>query len=227
MNNSRISFKNYLNECEEREYYYAINVLENLNEFSLTGLANGVKEKIEFFKSLAEISNSKLDEILQIVKDSRVFKFFKALSFNLSKLFDLVKTGYKHYEKIQKIVASYIANSKIGKFTEEKLKALDDFLQSHPYIKKIGGVAVAGILLYIWLNMSFTGNFSYDFDFSDLLSAVGGKYSISDLFGGVDGTRMLMLFATGMIGLSFPWPGATSIKFGIALLNGIKKLIRK
>ena len=81
------------------------------------------------------------------------------------------------------------------------------------------------MLLYIWLNMAFTGDFNYDFDFADLISALSGKFSLAQLFAGQDGIRMLLLFATGMIGLSFPWPGATSAKFVIALINGLRKVI--
>jgi hypothetical protein len=75
--------------------------------------------------------------------------------------------------------------------------------------------------------MSFTGDFAYDFDFSDILLAVGGKYSLGTIFGGPEGTRMLMLFATGVIGLSFPWPGPTHVKFAAALINGLRKLAKK
>jgi hypothetical protein len=74
--------------------------------------------------------------------------------------------------------------------------------------------------------MSFTGDFNYDFNFSDILAAVNGKYSLTALFAGTEGTRMLLLFATGIIGLSFPWPGPTHVKFVAALINGLRKLLK-
>jgi hypothetical protein len=73
--------------------------------------------------------------------------------------------------------------------------------------------------------MSTTGDFNYDFDFTDILNAVAGKFTLSTLFAGTDGTRMLILFATGVIGLSFPWPGPNSAKMVVSLLNGLRKLL--
>lgn len=60
-----------------------------------------------------------------------------------------------------------------------------------------------------------------------LIQEERGYYQLylPDQMAGPDGTRMLMLFVTGIIGLGFPWPGPTSAKFVVALLNGLRKLI--
>jgi hypothetical protein len=73
--------------------------------------------------------------------------------------------------------------------------------------------------------MTFTGNADYDFDMSDMILALGGGFSLSALFGGPEGTALLMLFATGMLGLSFPWPGPQHIQFVGAVLYGSAKLV--
>jgi len=213
---------------EKYDYYEALKILENPNLLSdgfLDKLTSGIKSKIDFIKAVAEYGNNKLEDVVKLFKDSRVFKFFSQIKFSLDVLWKHIKTGFKTYVDIQKIIAQYIAKTKIGKWTEDALRDLDRFLQSHPAIKRIAGVAVAGMLLYIWLNMSFTGDFNYDFNFADLLSALAGKFSLPQLFAGEDGIRMLLLFATGIIGLSFPWPGATSTKFVVALLNGLRRVV--
>jgi hypothetical protein len=215
---------------EEADYYSALQIIESgysLNEGILDRLTSGVKSKLDFIKSIASYAQMKLEDIVTLFKDSRVFKFFNAIRFNLANLWKFVKSGLDAYTKIQKAIAEYISKTKVGKWTTEALAGLDKFLQSHPVVGRIGGVAVAGMLLYIWMNMSFTGDFSYDFDFADILAAIGGKYSLATLFGGADGTRMLLLFATGMIGLTFPWPGPTHVKFVVALINGLRKLVKQ
>jgi hypothetical protein len=215
---------------EEADYYSALQIIESgdaLNEGILDRLTSGVKSKLDFIKSIASYAQMKLEDVVALFKDSRVFKFFNVIRFNLSNLWKLVKTGLDAYTKIQRAIAEYIAKTKVGKWTTEALDGLDKFLQAHPIVGRIGGVAVAGMLLYIWMNMSFTGDFNYDFDFADILAALGGKYSLATLFGGVDGTRMLLLFATGMIGLTFPWPGPTHAKFVVALINGLRKLVKQ
>lgn len=214
---------------EESDYYSAIALLsgkQDLNENFLAKLTAGVRSKLEFIKTLASNAQADLQSIVELFKDSRVFKFFNSIRFDLAKLFNLIKVGFSSYVQIQKVIAEYVANTKVGQWTKQALDGLDAFLQKHPMIKRIGGVAVAGILLYIWLNMSFTGDFNYDFDFTDILRAVSGSFSLAQLFAGPEGVRMLLLFATGVIGLSFPWPGPTHVKFAIALINGIKTLVK-
>lgn len=213
---------------EEHDYYEALTILETaeLNENILGGLTSGVRAKLDFIKTLASAAGANLQDTLTLFKDSRVFKFFSALRFNLDNLWKSIKAGFAAYSQIQRAVAEYISKTKIGRWTEEALRDLDIWLQKHPTVKRIGGFAVAGMLLYIWLNMSFTGDLSYDFDASDILAALSGKFALSTLFAGTEGTRMLLLFVTGVIGLSFPWPGPTSAKLAISLLNGLRKLVK-
>jgi hypothetical protein len=56
-----------------------------------------------------------------------------------------------------------------------------------------------------------------------VLAALGGKFSLSQIFAGKDGMKLLLLFATGVIGLSFPWPGPTSVKFLTAVVKSVAK----
>jgi hypothetical protein len=224
------SFVEY-NACsiqEEYDYYEALSLLETaeLTEKVLNGLTSGVRAKLDFIKTLASTAGANLQDTLTLFKDSRVFKFFSALRFNLANLWKSIKAGFATYAQIQRAIAEYVSKTKIGRWTEEALRDLDVWLQKHPVIKRIGGFAVAGLLLYIWLNMSFTGDLSYDFDSSDILAALSGNFALSTLFAGTEGTRMLLLFVTGVIGLSFPWPGPTSGKLALSVLNGLRKLAK-
>jgi GNAT superfamily N-acetyltransferase len=93
------------------------------------------------------------------------------------------------------------------------------------------GVVVAGMLAYIWFNMTFIGNPAFDFDMSNLLAAMGGKFALADIFAGSKGAALLMLFFTGSVGLTFPWPGPNKVKFILAILGTLaaknKKRLRK
>jgi hypothetical protein len=212
---------------EEKVYYEALKLFENkeyLQENIFKRLSSAVKKKLEFFKKVAEYANKDITELLPILKNKKVFEFFKKIKFSFEYLFKLIKRGYKLYGEVQKAIAQYIANSKVGRWTEEKLKDLTEFLDKHPKLKRAAGPLVAGMLLYIWLNMSFTGDFVFDFDFSDLFTALAGKFSLATLFAGEEGTRLLLLFTTGLAGLSFPWPGPTSFKLVTAVITGLSKL---
>jgi len=180
-----------------------------------------------FIKDLKEKVSVKLVDLVKLFLDKVVFKFFAKIKFSMSYLFKLVKKGFKAYKDIIKAIGEYVASTKVGKWTEDKLKALDDFLAKHPRTKRIAGIVVAGLLIYIWLNMTFTGNADYDFDMTDMISALGGGFTLSTLFAGPEGMALLMLFATGVMGLSFPWPGPQSIQFIGAVLYGSAKLVGK
>ena len=128
-----------------------------------------------------------MKDLVKLFLNKVVFKFFAKIKFSLSYLFGLVKKGFKAYKQVIKAIGEYIANTKVGRWTEEKLKDLDAFLAKHPKTKRIAGIAVAGILIYIWLNMTFTGNADYDFDMGDMILALGGGFTLSTIFAGTRG----------------------------------------
>tara|TARA_Y100001933_G_scaffold264812_1_gene332772 strand:+ start:6122 stop:6826 length:705 start_codon:yes stop_codon:yes gene_type:complete len=195
-----------------------------LNEL---GIPKRLKKIWGFIKELADKVSLKLVDLVKLFLDKTVFKFFAKIKFSMEWLYKLVKKGFKAYKDVINAIGDYLASTKVGKWTEEKLKDLDAFLAKHPKTKRIAGMAVAGILIYIWLNMTFTGNADYDFDMGDMIRALGGGFSLSTLFAGPDGMALLTLFATGMLGLSFPWPGPQHFQFIGAVLYGSAKLVGK
>lgn len=193
-----------------------------LNELAIPGK---LKKIWSFLKELKDIVKVKIMDLAKLFMNKLVFKFFAKIKFSMKYLFDLVKKGFKAYKEVIKAIGEYIASTKVGRWTEEKLKSLDAFLTKHPKTKRIAGMAVAGILIYIWLNMTFTGNADYDFDMGDMILALGGGFTLSTIFAGPEGMALLTLFATGVIGLSFPWPGPQHIQFIGAILYGSAKLV--
>ena len=207
-------------ESEYREFRRYVES-GRLDEFSLPAF---LKDKLEFIKGLAAATGKNLTALLKVFSHRSVFAFFVKIGWSLANLWEFLKRGFKLYEGLLSAVAEFVANSPAGKWTEARLMELDAFLLKHPKVKTAAGPAVAGLLVYIWLNMTFTGNFVYDFDFSVVILALTGKYSLSKLFAGKDGHKMLLLLATGVLGLTFPWPGPTSAKFTTAVVVGLLKL---
>ena len=191
------------------------------------GIPSRLKKIWGFIKELAEKVSLKIVDLVKLFLNKVVFKFFAKIKFSLKYLFELVKKGFRIYKDVIRAIGDYLSKTKVGKWTEEKLKALDEFLKKHPKTKRIAGVAVAALLIYIWLNMTFTGDADYDFDMTDMISALGGNFDLSSLFAGPSGMALLTLFATGALGLSFPWPGPQHIQFIGAVLYGSAKLVGK
>jgi len=189
-----------------------------LNEFSIPSF---LSKQYNFVKELASKISVSIKDLAKLFMNRTVFNFFSKIKWSFEYVFDLAKKGLRIYREVLDAIGEYVAKTKVGRWTDDTLKDLDNFLKNHPKIKRIAGIGVAALLVYIWFNMTFTGDFEYDFNLVDVLAALGGKFSLSQIFAGKDGMKLLLLFATGVIGLSFPWPGPTSVKFLTAVVKSI------
>jgi len=210
------------------EYYKALDILSNpLTEGILDKLTTGIKSKIDFITEIAKIIGKNIKDIVVLFKNSKFFKIFKALHFSVKYIIDMYKKGLKLYNSLENIIAKKINDLGGVKYIRKNLKVLDDWFNSHPMIKKLGGLAVGSLLLYIWINMSFTPNFGDSFDFTDIINSFLGKFHLSDLFATESGITMLIYFATGALtGVSFPWPGNLTRKIITALVYTTYKQIK-
>jgi len=206
---------------EYRDFCYAIN-----NDVLYESLSSTIKDKIDFVKDLASKLKVDAKALLKGFTNSKVYKFFSSIGWSFSKLYDLLKLGMSSISKLVDIISEWAAQSKVVEWTTEKLNQLDQYLNKHPTVKKMAGLAVAGILVYIWFNMTFTGEVGYDFGMDDILLALAGKMSLAKIFGGKEGVKILLLFVTGTLGLSFPWPGASSTQFFAAIIQTLFKKLK-
>jgi len=208
--------------------YYHKECIGLLEEGIIDNLKGNIKKKYEFIKQVATIGKQKIEDIITLFKDSRVYKFFSAIGFSFKKLYSMLKVGYKNYSKLQHIIAEYVANTKVAKWTEDQIRKLDKYLQNHPVARKMAGPVISAILIYIWLNMAFSGDFVADFDFTDIINSAMGKFSLGDIFTGPEGIKLLTLFFIGAgLGLSFPWPGEQSYQLVTGVIISLKRMIRK
>lgn len=217
------SFGSFLNisineEVVEQEYKLFVEYVEQdiICEFSLPAV---LKSKIDFIKELADKTMMSMIDLFKIFKNKKVFKFMSYFNWNINKLFTFVRKGFKEYHKVINILTKKIHESKAGQKWEAFVIDMETFIKSHPSLKRIGGIAVASILIYIWFNMTFTGSVEYDFNMNDMLAALAGNYSLVDIFTGEEGIKLLMFLVTGKMGLTFPWPGATAIQFILAVVT--------
>lgn len=224
------TFKDYClkEEQDYKDYLSAVSLYEQearriLEEGILDSISGAIKEKLDFIKELATISKMKLEDLVILFKNIKAYAFFKEIKFNLKKLWELLKAGYYAYDILHDKISGYASKNKIVYWTTEELKKLQAWLDAHPAIKKLFGVGLAGLLLYLWFNVGSTGNIDYDFDFSSILHALKGHFNLEDIFGGANGIKLLMVIVTGAIGLGFPFPSPTNVNFIIALLYTLGK----
>lgn len=213
----------YLEFCESVELYNSHILLEKSFGDFFVGLSSKLKSIWQFIKDIAQTLKVKITDLIKLFLNNKVFDFFKYFKFSFKKLWEFLKAGYNNYLKLVKAISEYISKTKIVKWTTEELKKLDEWLEKNPTIKKLSGIAVAGILLFIWFNMTFSGAAFDDFDISDILSALSGKFTLHTIFGGANGSHLLLAFITGLMGLTFPWPGGNLQKLIAAVITTLTK----
>ena len=220
------SFAQFDKDYEYNLFVEALTHYENGTNLNELAMPSFIKKKVEFVKNVAVILKKNFNDMVNFFKEKVVFQFFKAIKWSFDRIFKIMKAGWKAFKTVQKVIFDYMSNTVVGKWTTKELAKLDEYLKTHKKTKRMGGVVVSGMLIYIWFNMTFCGDVGYDFDMGDILSALAGKFSLATIFGGPEGAKLLTLFITGVIGLSFPWPGPSSVQFIGAIVLGIGNKVK-
>jgi len=142
---------------------------------------------------------------------------FNKIKWSFERLYSLLQTGYKALKDLRQALTEYAMQSGIVKWTAKQLdsktlREIDEWLSNHPKTRRFTGIVIAAILIYCWWNMSFVGLPGFDFDLGDMIMALQGSFSLTDIFAGSKGAMFLLLFLTGTLsGITFPWPGPGTI----------------
>lgn len=170
----------------------------------------------EFGLSIVQIAHAFIERDMYKLMKSFGFSFVKILK-TLHDLTGIVRTGL--FETFKDLSDTTI----FKKFRAGTVK-WDDVTDKHPVLKKVTGPMVAGLIFFMWTQMTFIGNLDYDFNFDTIAAALKGSYSLEDVFGGPQGLMLIALFSTGGL-ISVPWLGGTLYNLILALTyTGIKKI---
>jgi len=203
------------------EKYANLFLQDKLDEF---GIPQAIKDKFNFIKDMAIQTGFKIKDLFKLFLNKSIFKLFTLLGWSITYLVDLLKKGLDAYKHLQDVIAEFVHKNKIIQWGAEQLKALDEFLAKHPKTKKLVGVAVAGLLLYIFFAGASTGHLGEDFDLSLVFMAFKGHVTLYEVFGTPSGTKLLMLFATGsLMGLGVTYPLANVPKLIVAVIITLAK----
>ncbi len=178
----------------------------------------------QYLSKVASTLGVGLMDIVSSLKQGVVFEFLKKIGFSFQKVLGYLKSGYSLIQEgVDKVFAEISKSGIIQQLKAGTLK-IDEVLNKYPLLKKVSGVALAGLLIYIWINMSFVGDFTEDFDVSNIFAALSGDFTLTDLFLSPSGLKFLTMFVTGGF-ISFPWIfGSFPVSLIIALVyTGYKK----
>ncbi len=214
-----------------------VNDFHNLNENVFSKIKNMKlpREILSLFRNLknelskiAQQFKLSLNDIITVFKHKDVYKMLKAFGFNIKLIFKSINEITTFIRSGLLEVFKVIYKTKTIQKLRSGVIKIDDFLNKYPILKKIGGVAIAGLLIYLWLNMTFIGDLDYDFNFSDVIAALKGSFSIADLFLSPEGLMLITLFGSGaLFGLSIPWLGRSLYNLVLAIFYTIYNKIKE
>ncbi len=214
-----LAFENMLTEDYFFEYLEE-GILDNIRKMRLS------RELLKVFRDLKsgleKIGRDfklNLNDLFQSIKNREVYNVLRSFGFN----FKLIYRSINELTKFLRGGLLEIFREMTRHKTFQKIRSgvikVDQVLDKYPLLKKITGIAVAGILLYIWFNMTFIGDLDYDFNFTDTIAALSGTFSLTNLFMSPEGLMLLTLFGSGFaFGLSFPWLGKSAYNLIVAIV---------
>lgn len=184
-----------------------------------------IREAKEALGKIAEVTGESVDALLEAFKSKDLFSIFKAAGFSLKKLYHAVQAFTGLIPKGLQAFFQHMQDGKILKALKSGSLRVDEFLDQYPILKKLAGPAMAGLLLYMWYHMAFTGNADFDLDLSSVVTALKGQFSVYDLFASPGGLTALCALGVGLSGFGGAvWLGAAMSNLVLALLfTGAKK----
>lgn len=190
----------------------------------LQGIKGRIGEIILAIKNtlsgLLEDSKTDIRNIVNAFKQGKVFEILKHFGFSLVHMVKAINEASKFIAKGVLKVFEELHKTKLAQKIHAGGIAIDEVLNRHPILKKLTGPVIAGLLLYTWLNMTFIGNLEYDMDITNMFYALGGNFSVADLFTGKEGLARVALLGTGIVSggvLSVAWLGSATANMAAAL----------
>jgi hypothetical protein len=196
-------------------------------DFSLPGIL--VKAFGDLKQLLTDIANDfkvGFEEVVKAFKQKDVFALLKGVAFNVKALWKALTAFTSLVPKgLFKAFDALVKSGALDGLRKGTMK-IDEILHAHPLLTKLAGIALAGLLLWIWLSMSFTGNPQFDFDVAVIVAAFKGQFDLTDLFLSADGLTMLTLLGAGLFtGLGVAWLASNIANLAIAFVfTGARKM---
>lgn len=214
----------YLTECDDFTYEQYVSYLDTcvLNETVAMVIPSMFGELRRVIQDIVDDFKVDVRDIVELFKSRELFKIMKTIGFSM------VVKSFRAYSNLISAPLHEAFRELHDTVVVQKLTMNKDtiakFLDIHPIIRKLSGVALAGLLLYLWLNMTFVGAIGFDMDLSNIADAFRGSYTVEDFLTSPDLVKYATLFITGTItGLSCSWLGSSIYNLVLAVVYTVGK----
>jgi len=162
--------------------------------------------------------------VTKAFKEPSVYNTVNALGGSVSAAAKTVQGMSRGVGKTLDIGGAVVSDTPAFKQLEKGVIKVDEFMDKHPTLKKVGGAAIAGIATYQWLKMSFSGDIESDYDVSLIAGGLAGNVGFADLINTPAGVKSMGLLGAGLAtgGLPIWMSGGTGLGLALAY-TGLKK----
>ena len=162
--------------------------------------------------------------VTKAFKEPSVYNTVNALGGSVSAAAKSVQGMARGVGKTLDIGGAVVSDTSAFKQLEKGVIKVDEFMDKHPTLKKVGGAAVAGIATYQWLKMSFSGDIESDYDVSLITGGLAGTVGFADLINTPSGVKSMALLGAGLATGGLPIWMAGKAGLGLALAyTGLKQ----
>lgn len=191
--------------------------------FSIPGPLGSLMEHLkDLVKEMVDGLKIGLKDILVALKQKDVFALLKGVGFNLKIILNaFLKLAHAGPKALVDTLKSLEKEGWLDKLKSGAAK-VDDLLHAHPILTKVGGIVIAALLLYLWINGAFTGHPDTDLNMTPIIKALKGQFDVADLFADPDGLASLILGISGIAGINtgITWMGHM-VKDSENVINGM------
>ena len=198
----------YEQYCRVLDSVETAGVLNFIVPPALTKIAGEIRV---VFSTIVEETGASIRDLVRAVKTRSFYGLMRSVGFSFVKLFKAVNAISSAVRRGLLKLFSHLAASGVFQKLQSGAVTVDAVLAQYPLLKRISGPLMAGLLLYMWMNMSFIGDAQFDLDLSHIGAAFVGSFSIADLLASPQGLMGLSLMFAGVFtGISFPWLAESS-----------------
>lgn len=181
------------------------------------------KDISTFICYVSKRTSLSVKSVLEFLKNPSIVKFLHYVKWSFKELFRLVKKGYKSWKIFVELIEEYKQENKIKRWDLKEYSVFEKWILSNSKISVFNTESVAGMLVYVWLNMSFVTNIDWELDVSDVIMAFQGTYSMENMLSSNDGINFVVTMSLMPIKFNFLYDNSVNIQFITSTIGVIAK----
>ena len=161
--------------------------------------------------------------MIDLLRNPYIVKFFRHIGWSFKELYRIVKKGYETWRLFVNMIEEYKKKNMFGRWNIKEYNKFEKWIYAHKKIKKFNPESISGMMVYVWLNMSFMDNIEWELDVADVIMAFSGTYTMENILSSNDGVNFVVTVSTMPIKFNFVYDKSVNMQFIVSTINTIAK----